>query len=299
MGTTFNDDFMLVPRSNSPVGSGDVAIRNLKEAIRGVLSNFIEGFEVGNLEPLHQNRMRMGTARATVGTATPKPSDSGLTERDVGRLFYPAVRGLGAGHMNRPWVVVKFGEEIFWAPIPDGYVNDIKFVEDHTEADVSTVKSALTSSVNPGWFRADGRTITLPAELGGARTLPNLVDGNPYLRFGEASALPTGAHAKKIVANNLPEHTHSLDAIELTTELDGAHEHSLGPADRADGFLDATGIRQTKRNEPETTISTLNDGEHQHTINFPATTTNANSTTHTNFNVEPRRVQLIPIIRIY
>jgi hypothetical protein len=175
--------------------------------------------------------------------------------------------------------------EVKMFSVADGWLNPT----------LTTWQTALTTGTMPGWFKADGSSIVVPYPGGASGTivLPNFVDSYP--KFGDnAVAVKAGSHVR--TAEELPEHKHSVAGLSGTTSSAGDHAHTYNDILKG-GSLTGVGagfIPATYGNPNSTSVG----GAHTHTITFPGQET-SNFGTPGDMNIEPARVVLVPIIRIY
>lgn len=297
MANQFTDSFMGVPRADSPLGAGDVAIRGLKDAIRGVLNREFTGFGA-TLDPTKQGYLRQGSSKIWVWTDANlplvRPDGSPLTEDDVGRVVLQLA---GNGRASKLFVYAKFGSDLVWVPEPEGVVGEIKmFSGSWANPNVGSFKDALITGTIPGWFVADGSTLNLPAELGGITvSLPNLT--NAYAKFESAAdTTPTGSHTR--TAAELVNHTHNVPGQTITTNSQNPVNFTFAGEDyKSLAFSGRRTVNSNGRGESGVT-STLTIA-HTHTAQVAAMESDANSGSGETMNIEPRRFVVVPIIRVY
>lgn len=334
----FDANFLNEPRGNSPIGAGDNSIRRFKSSFVDIMSREHLGFGA-ELEPGKQGYMRTGSAKLWVWDGalepTQRPNGTNLSEDDVGRTLSWLPR---AGQGFRTMVYVKIGDDLGWVPVPEGNVGEIR---SHAGGWVDPTTSGtdldfLKTGTKPGWFKADGRELTLPARFGGTVTLPNLID--VYPKFGATAASePAGEHTRTLDESYLPGHVHTLDQYTGTpsqwnalTVLGRAGkfigrvlgvralaQDGLTPADESgttskhDGedygsqaFSGRRGVNSNGRGESGV-VSTLTIGQHSHGFNLSGEVGRAgvgNSATNVDYpelNVEPEHFVLVPIYRVY
>lgn len=189
------------------------------------------------------------------------------------------------------------------------YYNGTFWVNTQAMASVGDVKSGIQSNDHSGWVLLDGRAINslsnnqqvVAASLGLSGNLPNA--NNAYLvQNGSTMASVSGSNTVTLTHANLPnvnftgttasagDHTHSVDPAPVYTSTNGNHSHgsnangnNIGLAYK-DCYGTPSGIDFSCgeiNNFVTMALSIYAAGDHNHTVDIPATNSTLNgSHTH-------------------
>lgn len=155
---------------------------------------------------------------------------------------------------------------------------------------------------NNGWYVCNGATISYTDHNGtqiNNFVLPNLLDSYPKF-MSSVNTTPTGAHAKHIGSDQIPKHDHYIaNKFSNNTGDYNANNVTDGIAVSAtEGTLAISSIGGAGASNDRYRLGVLKGNYAYHKANYFKTSVYP-PLIQTQFNVEPRHCQLVPIIRLH